>query len=439
MTVTSMLTVNGDRLNHQINRLAKIGRQASGCIRRLAFTPEDLQARYLVQQWMVEAGMAVRTDAAGNLIGTYEGTVAGAPALATGSHIDTVPSGGRFDGVLGVLAGIEVVRTLRESHLRLNHPIEVMVFTDEESTMIGSQAIAGTALLHAPERYQPTPGDSIQACLEIVGGNWEALATARRHGADLAAFIELHVEQGAVLEKAGCRIGIVQGVVGIRRKVITITGQENHAGTTPMDMRQDALVAAAQVILTVRNMARRMPNSPVATVGYMAIAPNSVNSVAGKVDLTVDMRDLSQERLDHMVEQLREDLEFIAADTMTEIKMAPLLCVEPTPAADHVQATIASVCQRLGLSHMHLPSRAGHDALEIGRITDMGMIFVPSQAGVSHSEAEYTSPEHCTQGANTLLHTLLDLDHYYAVRREVFTTNVKKFNLFARPGVADRN
>lgn len=415
---TSMLRVNGDRLNANIDRLAKIGQQPSGSICRLAFTPEDMQARYLVQQWMIAAGMTVRTDAAGNLIGTYAGHLANAGALATGSHIDTVPSGGKFDGVLGVLAGIEVVRTLGENNLRLNHPIQVIVFTDEESTMIGSQAIAGTVLLNSPERYQSKTENSIQKCLENMGGNWETLATAQQNSSELAAFIELHVEQGAVLEKSGHEIGIVQGVVGMRRQMITIIGQANHAGTTPMDLRQDALVAAAQVILTVRNIARRMPSNPVATVGYVMVDPNSVNSIAGKVELTVDMRDLSKACLDGMVEQLQEDLDFIAADTNTIINMTPVLWVEPTPATEHTQRIIASVCERLGLSYCALPSRAGHDAMEIGRITDMGMIFVPSLAGVSHSEAEHTSPAQCTYGANTLLHTLLDLDNYYITRRQ---------------------
>jgi N-carbamoyl-L-amino-acid hydrolase len=415
MIVLPRLTVNSDRLSESINRLAKIGKQPSGSICRLAFTPEDLQARYLVQQWMIEAGMTVRTDAAGNLIGTYAGTVEDAPALATGSHIDTVPSGGRFDGVLGVLAGIEVVRTLRANNLRLNHPIEVIVFTDEESTMIGCQAIAGTVLLQSPERYQPKVGESIQTSLEMVGGNWDQLLTAKRSRADMAAFVELHVEQGAVLERTGKEIGVVQGVVGMRRKAITITGQANHAGTTPMDMRQDALVAAAQVVLAVRNIARRMPSSPVATVGYLNVLPNAVNIVPGKVELSVDMRDLSNECLEEMLEQLRQDVQAIATETNTKIDIAALLCVEPTLAAPQVQTTIESICQQLGLSYCHLPSRAGHDALEIGRITDMGMIFVPSQAGVSHSEAEYTSPQQCTQGANVLLQTLVELDKVYPV------------------------
>jgi len=201
----------------------------------------------------------------------------------------------------------------------------------------------------------------------------------------------------------------------MRRKAITITGQANHAGTTPMDMRQDALVAAAQVVLAVRNIARRMPSSPVATVGYLNVLPNAVNIVPGKVELSVDMRDLSNECLEEMLEQLRQDVQAIATETNTKIDIAALLCVEPTLAAPQVQTTIESICQQLGLSYCHLPSRAGHDALEIGRITDMGMIFVPSQAGVSHSEAEYTSPQQCTQGANVLLQTLVELDKVYPV------------------------
>ncbi|MBE9178129.1 Zn-dependent hydrolase [Oculatella sp. LEGE 06141] len=413
MTVLSKLMINGDRLNDSINRLARIGKQPSGSICRLAFTPEDLQARYLVQQWMIEAGMTVRIDAAGNLIGTYAGQNQDAPALATGSHIDTVPSGGKFDGVLGVLSGIEVVRTLREANLHLHHPIEVIVFTDEESTMIGCQAIAGTALLNSPERYQPKTGESIQTCLETIGGNWEQLATAARSRADLAAFVELHVEQGAVLENTAKDVGIVEGLVGMRRKAIAITGEANHAGTTPMDIRQDALVAAAQVVLAVRNIARAQPSQPVATVGYLTVSPNAVNIVPGRVELAVDIRDLSKDCLDEMLNQLEHEVEAIASDTQTEIEVTPLLCVEPTLAAPPVQTAIERVCRQLGLSFCHLPSRAGHDSLEMGRITDMGMIFVPSQAGVSHSEGEYTSPQQCTHGANVLLNTLLELDQIY--------------------------
>ena len=405
MTVLSMIAVNGDRLNASITRLAKIGRLPNGNICRLAFTPEDLQARYLVQQWMVEAGMAVRTDAAGNLIGTYAGRRIGAPSLATGSHIDTVPSGGEYDGTLGVLAGIEVVRVLRENNIHLNHPVEVIVFTDEESSMIGCQAMAGMA----------KPKDNSMAeRLERIGGNWDEISTAKRTRENVAAFIELHVEQGAVLERSQKQIGIVQGVVGMLRQAISITGQANHAGTTPMDGRQDALVAAAQIVLFVQSIALKMPSQPVATVGFLTVAPNAVNIVPGQVELTVDMRDLSQACLDQMKELLDQELKAIATHTNTQITISPILVVEPTPAADSVQKIIEKTCQQFALSYCHLPSRAGHDALEIGRFTDMGMIFVPSEAGVSHSGEEYTSPEQCVHGANVLLNTLLQLDEIYS-------------------------
>jgi beta-ureidopropionase / N-carbamoyl-L-amino-acid hydrolase len=415
MPVLSKIAVNGDRLNASIARLAKIGRLPNGNVCRLAFTPEDLQARYLVQQWMVEAGMTVRTDAAGNMIGSYggmregrlreDGLRAGAPALATGSHIDTVPSGGEYDGALGVLAGIEVVRTLRENRLQLHHPIEVIVFTDEESSMIGCQAMAGMV----------KPKDAALADrLERLGGNWEEIATAKRSRADVAAFVELHVEQGAVLERSQRQIGVVQGVVGMLRQAISITGQANHAGTTPMEGRQDALVAAAEVVLFVKAIALKMPSLPVATVGFLTVAPNAVNIVPGQVDLTVDMRDLSQTCLDEMKDLLDRELAAIALRTNTQITISPILVVEPTPAAAIVQGAIEATCQQLDLSYCHMPSRAGHDSLEIGRFTDMGMIFVPSQAGVSHSMEEYTSPEQCTAGANVLLNTLLRLDELYS-------------------------
>jgi len=404
MAVLSMIAVNGDRLNASITRLAKIGRLPNGNICRLAFTPEDLQARYLVQQWMVEAGMAVRTDAAGNMIGTYAGRKASAPALATGSHIDTVPSGGEYDGTLGVLAGIEVVRVLRENNLHLHHPVEVIVFTDEESSMIGCQAMAGMV---------KPKDDTMAEHLERVGGNWDEIATAKRTKENVAAFIELHVEQGAVLERSQKQIGIVQGVVGMLRQAISITGQANHAGTTPMNARQDALVAAAQIVLFVQAIALKMPSQPVATVGFLTVAPNAVNIVPGQVELTVDMRDLSQACLDEMKELLDRELEAIATHTRTQITVSPILVVEPTPAAALVQQAIEKTCQQFALTYCHLPSRAGHDALEIGRFTDMGMIFVPSQAGVSHSGEEYTSPEQCIHGANILLNTLLQLDEIY--------------------------
>lgn len=411
MIVTSIPLVNGDRLNRSIAQLAEIGKLANGGVSRVAFTPEDLLARQLVQSWMIDAGMSVRIDAAANIIGTYAGLQAGVGALATGSHIDTVPVAGHFDGVLGVLAGIEVVRVLHENSLRLNHPIEVIVFTDEECSVIGCKAMAGNVVAN-PEYYRRNDGTAIESCLQRVGGDWTRIPTAKRRVGEIAAFVELHVEQGGVLESTGDRIGVVKGIVGQYRFAVSVTGRMNHAGTTPMNMRKDALVAASQIVLAV-NQLGNTPGEQVATVGYFTVSPNAVNVVPGKVELKIDLRDLSQPHLDNLVAQMQQQFAQIATATQTEIVMTQALHVLPTLAEPKIQDAIAQVCQQLELSYSYLPSRAGHDAQEIGRFADMGMIFVPSFAGLSHSQDEYTSPQQCTEGANVLLQTFLKLDRLY--------------------------
>jgi N-carbamoyl-L-amino-acid hydrolase len=405
----SNLSINGDRLNRAIAQLAEIGKLANGGVCRVAFTPEDLLARELVQSWLKEARMSVRIDTAGNIIGTYQGKNPELGALATGSHIDTVPVAGKFDGVLGVLAGIEVVRTLSEDNIRLNHPIEVIVFTDEESSVIGSKAMAGN-VKDDPEVYQRQNGLSIESCLETIGGNWSKIKQAQRKSGEIAAFVELHVEQGGILETKNKQIGIVQGVVGQYRLSVNIMGRANHAGTTPMNCRKDALVAASQIVLAVNRLATETSGEQVATVGYLKVSPNAVNTVAEKVDLAIDLRDLSQNHLDFLLQKMKDEFDQIAIKTGTEIKMSTMLHVMPTLAKPYVIDAIVQVCNRMKLSYTYLPSRAGHDAQEIGRFADMGMIFVPSQGGISHSVDEYTTPEQCTQGANVLLRTFVELD-----------------------------
>jgi beta-ureidopropionase / N-carbamoyl-L-amino-acid hydrolase len=408
-----LLAVNGDRLMARIFELAKIGGLANGGVCRLAFSDEDIQARQQVSNWMQEAGMTVRVDAAGNLIGRYGGVYETA-AIATGSHIDTVPVGGRYDGVLGVLAGIELVQTLQDHDLRLQHPIEVIVFSDEERSVIGCKAMSG-GILEAPEYYARTDGTSIQSCLEKVGGNWDQIHTAKRDRSEIAAFIELHVEQGGVLESQGAPIGIVQGIVGQHRFAVKVTGRMNHAGTTPMNDRQDALLAAAKIIVAVNEIAMTTPGDQVATVGYLTVLPNATNTVAGEADLRIDLRDLSGDNLMQLIRSIRHAIADIAIETKTRITFEEMLNLKPTLAKGRIQETIAQVCKTLQLDHYYLPSRAGHDAQEIGRFTAMGMIFVPSQQGLSHSEAEYTSPEHCIQGTNVLLQSFLAIDRQEAV------------------------
>jgi beta-ureidopropionase / N-carbamoyl-L-amino-acid hydrolase len=409
MTVLPLLSVNCDRLSRSLLELAEIGKLPNGGVCRLAFSTEDMLARQLVQSWMGEAGMTVRTDVAGNIIGRYEGRSEQAAALATGSHIDTVPVGGRYDGCLGVLAGIEMVRVLHEQNVRLHHPIEVIVFTDEERSVIGAKAMAGE-IKEGPDYYARLDGTSIQTCLEKIGGDWSAIATAKRDRTQVAAFVELHVEQGGVLEHHGTTIGVVDGIVGQYRFAVTVMGRMNHAGTTPMNLRKDALVAAAQVILVVNNIAVHTLGDQVATVGFIEASPNATNTVAGKVDLRIDLRDLSQTHLEYLVTLMKKEFEAISAATGTQITLRETLHILPTLAATHIKDTIEQVCESAGLSYLHLPSRAGHDAQEMGRFTDMGMIFVPSRDGLSHSQDEYTAPEDCARGADILLKTFLALD-----------------------------
>jgi len=414
MTVITAPFINQDRLSRTIAELATIGKLPNGGVCRIAYSPEVISARQLVQRWMQEAGMTVRIDAAGNIIGTYAGQKTDAPALMTGSHIDTVPTGGRYDGALGVLAGIEVVRVLREHSIRLDHPVEVVVFTDEEGGMIGAKAISGT-VFKEPEYYRRDDGTSIETCLQRVGGDWSKLATAKRNAADIAAFVELHVEQGGVLEHYGKQIGVVEGIVGQHRYIVTVIGRSNHAGTTPMNMRQDALVTASQIVLAVNHLAKSSSGSPVATVGALSVFPNAANIVPGQVELTIDMRDVDQEHLILLSEQLQQQLQAIAKSNQTEITITPILQTEAVLATPRIQTAIEQTCEEMGFSYCHLPSRASHDAQEMGLITDMGMIFVPSQAGISHAEDEYTSPEECAQGVNMLLKTLIRLDRMYPV------------------------
>lgn len=408
--ITSSLSVDGDRLTAMIQQLAHIGKLPNGGVQRLAFSPEDYYARALVRQWMIEANMTVRIDEAGNLIGRYPGRFDVAPPLVTGSHIDTVPNAGYYDGAYGVIAGIEVVRTLDQQNILLDHPIEVIVFADEERTMIGCKAMAGH-LLEKPDLYSSRDQEPIQDCLKRIGGNWEIVDHARRSPGSMTAFVEVHVEQGPVLTSQGKQIGVVTGIVGQQRYWITVEGQSSHAGTTPMSMRQDALVAAAQIVLAINHIGNQ-PGDQVATVGRMEIFPNVANSIPGKVEMSLDLRDLCGDRLDQLLTAIEQAMDDIAIKTQTQIAISQRLKNTPVLASSHIQNAIIQACEDLNLSYCRLPSRASHDAQEIASIADMGMIFVPSEGGISHAETEYTSKQDCVNGAQVLLQTLISLDQH---------------------------
>ena len=404
-----LLVPDSTRLAASIEAMAAIGLQSDGSVCRRGFSDEDQLGRDRLAAWMKDAGMRVRIDAAGNLIGRLDGRDPSRPALVTGSHLDTVPTGGRFDGVLGVLAGLEVVRTLQSAGRCLNHPLEVIAFADEESTMVGCKGMAGSACSD-PDSYATSNGQPIAENLERIGGHWPSLASACRSDGAIAAFVELHVEQGAVLEQRGDTIGVVEGVVGQRRFNVRIGGQANHAGTTPMSMRRDALTTAAQLVLEVERLARDHTGDPVATVGRLNVWPNAANVVPGQVELSIDLRDLCPSVLDELVANLRCLVRQIADASGCDIALEPAFSVAPTPADSRVMEAVTRACDRLGVTSSTLPSRASHDAQEMGRRWPMGMIFVPSRGGLSHSASEFTSSQQCCEGAAVLLQTLLDLD-----------------------------
>ena len=284
-----------------------------------------------------------------------------------------------------------------------------MAFADEESTMVGCKGMTGVASGNTGD-YTCSNGQSISENLPSIGGSWEQLSEAQRSDDAIAAFVELHVEQGGILESRGDAIGLVEGVVGQRRFLVRIEGQANHAGTTPMDSRQDALATAAQVILAVQELASNHPGDPVGTVGKLQLWPNAANVVPGQVEMSVDLRDLNIEVLNELVEELEGRLNSISRASGCPISLLPQFSVDPTPAHLSVTDAIANSAQTLGLSCSALPSRASHDSQEMGRRWPMGMIFVPSRGGLSHSAAEFTSSQQCADGTAVLMQSLVRLD-----------------------------
>lgn len=381
---------------------------------RLAFSEEDRMARSLVISMMREAGLSVRIDPAGNILGRRQGRKEN-PAILFGSHIDTVPNGGRFDGVLGCMAAIECVQTLNEVGIMTEHPLEVVVFANEEGQnfigLSGSRAMAG-ALDEAELSKVDGNGRTFAQAIESLGGQPWRIADAARKPGEILAYLELHVEQGGVLEDMGIPVGVVSGIVGIFYSSIRLLGKPNHSGTTPMRLRRDALVAAARFILEVDKTVRSERFCVVGTVGKLEVFPNSRNVIPGEVRMTLELRDLQVEKIRRTYEQLRLKAAEIAAGSGLSFESVEQEMTEPAASDSQIMEAIKSAATDLKLKYHIMPSGAGHDAQMIARIAPMGMIFVPSSGGISHSSDEYTSLEDCTNGANVLLYTILKLDSW---------------------------
>jgi N-carbamoyl-L-amino-acid hydrolase len=358
---------------------------------------------------MRAAGLEVHIDAAGNLVGRRAGIDRALKPLLMGSHIDSVPEGGNYDGDVGSMGAIEVAQTLNEKKVTTRHPLEVIIFANEEGGTIGSHAISG----EFNQKYfdlVTNSGKTIRDGIRFVGGDPDKLATIRRKPGDIHAYLELHIEQGGILDTEKINIGVVEGIVGITQWEVKIEGFANHAGTTPMNQRRDAMLAAARFIDAVNRIVTSVPGRQVGTVGKLQAWPGAYNVIPGKVILGLELRDLDAAKVQMLYQRIREESVQIARSTGTTFDFTQTNTIVPAPTDERIRKAIEETAKGLGLTTKWMPSGAGHDAQEIARLGPVGMIFVPSVGGISHSPKEYSRPEDIANGANVLLHTLLKLD-----------------------------
>lgn len=408
------LRINAERLLAHLKQLAMFGRGQGGT-NRVAYSEADRQARAQVIQWMQAAGLDVEIDAAANIVGRRPGREPDRPPLVIGSHIDTVPNGGNYDGTVGSLGAIEVAQTLYEQGIALRHPLEVVIFQNEEGGLIGSRAWIGEL---PPEELDHVShsGKTIREGIRFLGGDPDRLDEVIRKPSDIAAYLELHIEQGPVLYEEQIDIGVVEGIVGIRWWRVTWEGMANHAGTTPMDRRRDALLAAARFIQAVNRIVTSEPGRQVGTVGQIEAYPGAPNVIPGRVVCSLELRDLDDAKIHRLYAAIEEEARGIAQESGVTVRFEPVNVNKPAPTDPRVRDAIEAAAQDLGLSTKRMPSGAGHDAQDMARLGPTGMIFIPSVDGISHSPKEFSRPEDIANGANVLLHTLLRLDEAPWVR-----------------------
>lgn len=416
-------TIDAARLRARLERLSTFGRPPGGTfesgVSRVAYSDADLAGRAWLLDEIKAAGLTPRIDAAGNAFVRWPSTSLGpsgssvAPPILFGSHIDSVPSGGNFDGDLGTLAALEAIQACQAAGVTTRHPLEMVLWAHEESTAFGrgtaaSRIVAGD--LQAGDLDQVWNGLRRADGIRRIGGDPSRIEEAVRRSGAWHAYFELHIEQGGTLEKGGVDIGVVEGIVSIHRYDVTVTGFANHAGTTPMKERRDAMLAASRLVLAVREVVTSRPGRQVGTVGRMDITPNSPNVIPGKVTMSVELRDLSEGSLKTLGEDIRQRAAAIARDTDTEIAMS--LASRNPPALAHagMQRAVERAADQAQLAATRLPSGAGHDAQMVAALCPMGMIFVPSIGGISHSPLERTTWEDCARGAAVLLGAILDID-----------------------------
>jgi N-carbamoyl-L-amino-acid hydrolase len=403
------MRIDRSRLERSIQDLGRIGETPNGGLTRLALTDDDRRARDQMVRWMRDAGLAVRIDRMGNIFGERPGTAA-LPPVMMGSHVDSVPTGGKYDGQLGVLCGLEAIRRLNDGGIRTRHPVTLAIFTNEEGArfqpaMIASGVMAGKIALEDAYNARDKDGIRLVDELERIGYLGPEPCAAR----PMRAYLELHIEQGPFLEEEGLHVGVVEGIVAISWSRVTIRGVQDHAGPTPMRTRHDALVAAAEIVTGVRRMTAEIGGDIVATVGHLTVSPNITNAIPGKVALSIDVRDPA----DASIDRARAIVERVVAEACRREAVAYELehywRVPFTPFDRDVVDTVERAAKAAGARFRRILSGAGHDAQYMAMIGPTGMIFVPSRAGRSHCEEEFTPMDDIEYGANTLLLAALDL------------------------------
>jgi hydantoinase/carbamoylase family amidase len=410
-----MLTVNLDRLMADLEAFSAIGGDGQGGVTRLAFTPADQSARRLFQDKLAAAGLRVRVDAIGNVFGRRGGRETALPPVLLGSHMDSAPNGGRFDGPLGVLSALEVVRMLDDARAETRRPVEVACFAAEESSRfgsgtLGSKAVVGKLKPDMLDRLRDPEGRTLAEVLQECGLLPDRLPEVRRRPGEYHAYLELHLEQGAVLEHAGIPIGLVTGIAAPTRFHVTYTGRADHSGATPMGLRRDALVAGAELVLSVRRivLAQGSPTS-VGTVGVLRVQPGAMNVIPGQASLGIDLRDIDADAKSRIAKKVQAAARRIARKWKLDVSVETLTDESPVPLSERVRQVSAAACQACGIPFQELPSGAGHDAMYIAEIAETGMIFVRCREGISHNPAEFVEPQDIAAGAAVLAETALRL------------------------------
>jgi ureidoglycolate amidohydrolase len=408
------LEIHQQRLSSEIETLAAISDAEPPAVTRIVFTPTDLRARAWVISRCEEAGLTVRQDAIGNIFARWNGTDPAAPAVGTGSHIDAIPNAGKYDGVVGVLGGLEAIRALQQSGFRPRHSIEVLVFATEEPTRfgigcLGSRLLSGTLSAEAAAKWKDRDGESVDEVRRKAGfnGNLQDVKLPKGH---YKGFVELHIEQGPLLERARASLGIVKSIAAPASLRISIEGAGGHAGGVLMPDRKDALCAAAELILAIENAARSSGAvDTVATVGVCDVFPGAVNSIPSRVGLTLDIRDTDLTRRDGVMQTIEHAWQSISAKRQVAIRSEVLNADAPADCAPEVRGALADSCRQHGFPFLEMVSRAYHDSLFISRIAPTGMLFIPCRNGYSHRPDEYAAPEDIARGALVLAEALAKL------------------------------